>query len=53
MVNILQQKAITISLYLKNSATSLGIDYIFRSWEDVDIIMEAYGKKHEFTIIKK
>ncbi|CAB4430930.1 unnamed protein product [Rhizophagus irregularis] len=36
-----------------STTTNLSIDDTFMSWEDVDGIMEAYGKRHGFTIIKK
>ena len=39
--------------YLINPATNLCTGCIFKSWENIDTIMEAYGKKHEFTTIKK
>src|SRR5437763_13270246 len=39
-------------IYL-NSVINLCVGCIFKSWENVDTIMEGYGKKHGFTIIKK
>ena len=35
-------------LYL---AVRLCIGYAFETWEDVDVIMKAYGKQQEFGII--
>jgi hypothetical protein len=40
-------------LFYFNPAIKLCIGCIFNSWESVDNIMEAYGKKNGFTIIKK
>ncbi|CAB4483817.1 unnamed protein product [Rhizophagus irregularis] len=36
-----------------STTTNLSIGDTFRSWGDVDGIMEAYSKRHGFTIIKK
>ncbi|PKB97581.1 hypothetical protein RhiirA5_432858 [Rhizophagus irregularis] len=34
-------------------ATSLRISYTYKSWEDVDVTMETFGKENGFTAIKK
>ena len=39
--------------YLKDPVVNLCVGCAFRSWESIDITMEAYGKKHGFAIIKK
>ena len=31
----------------------LHVGYVVNSWEYLDTVMENYGKKHGFTIIKK
>ncbi|CAB5334839.1 unnamed protein product [Rhizophagus irregularis] len=36
-----------------STTTNLSIGDTFRLWGDVDGIMEAYGKRYGFTIIKK
>ncbi|CAB4435969.1 unnamed protein product [Rhizophagus irregularis] len=41
------------NLESKDSTTDLCIGCIFKSWDDVDNVMEAFGKKNGFTIIKK
>ncbi|CAG8668959.1 2853_t:CDS:2, partial [Ambispora gerdemannii] len=40
-------------LNIPNKAINLRTGYVFSSWEEVDTIMEAYGKQQGFTIIKK
>ncbi|RHZ64254.1 hypothetical protein Glove_326g242 [Diversispora epigaea] len=37
----------------ENEIMNLCVGCVFNSWENIDAIMEAYGKKHGFTIIKK
>ena len=38
--------------YLKDPDRNLSVGYNFSSWDDVDTVMEAYGKKVGFTTIK-
>ncbi|CAI2190162.1 12685_t:CDS:2, partial [Funneliformis geosporum] len=37
----------------ENEVINLCVSCVFESWESVDTIMEAYGKKYGFVIIKK
>ncbi|RHZ46443.1 hypothetical protein Glove_621g37 [Diversispora epigaea] len=37
----------------ENEVINLCVGCVFNSWESIDAIMEAYGKKNGFTIIKK
>jgi len=39
--------------YFTDPVINLCIGCTFRLWESIDIIMEAYGKRHGFTAIKK
>jgi hypothetical protein len=39
--------------YFTDPVINLCIGCTFRSWESIDIIMEAYGKRHGFMAIKK
>ena len=39
--------------YLKDPDRNISVGYTFKSWDDVDTIMKAYGKKVGFTTIKK
>ncbi|CAB4408315.1 unnamed protein product [Rhizophagus irregularis] len=41
------------NLESEDSTTSLCIGHTYRSWNDVDVVMKTYGKKHGFVIIKK
>ncbi|RHZ67242.1 hypothetical protein Glove_302g18 [Diversispora epigaea] len=42
-----------LSQNLENEVINLCVSCVFNSWESIDAIMKAYGKKNGFTIIKK
>lgn len=44
---------LVLNYFYLNPVINLCVGSVFNSWESVDTIMEAYGKKHGFTTIKK